>query len=161
MSSIINSMSRESLMSIASKVERLAGQDLRQLPTPGFDRSSLSEEDLLMGEIRAVVGNYAPQERHTSRGTVMASIPEISAMRRARHEAGLIPNVAPGQSIGQFSFNLETRELRVYNRVQEFRDSMFRSQREGDMTMINQLMERINALRATAPQAGSEFNETI
>jgi len=161
MSSLINSMSRESLMSIASKVERLAGQDLRQLPTPGTNFGSLSEEDLLMGEIREAIGRYAPQEPHNPRGRVGITPPEITAMRRARHEAGLIPNVAPGQSIGQFSFNPETREVRVYNNVQEWRDSMFRRQREGDMELVSQLMERINAIRETDTQAGSGVNITV
>ena len=149
-------------MRIAPKVESLANRDLTELAHPNPDQ--LSEEDLALREIRRVVGEYAPQERHSSRGTVMAPIPEISALRRARHEAGLLDGLAPGQSAGMHSFNTVTGEVRSYNSVEEFRASMFRAQREGEQNMISQLMEAINALRASNPQppsTGTGINVTI
>lgn len=162
-SSFINNISHAALMQIAPKVEKLANRNLTKLPHPDINRP-LSEEDLALREIRTALDAYAPREPHNPRGTMMAPIPEISALRRARHEAGLLKGAAPGQSVGMHSFNLETREVRTYNSVEEFRASMFRAQREQEQNMISQLMEAINALRATNPQplpVGGELNVTI
>ena len=146
-----SNISHATLMQIAPKVEKLANLNLRDLPHPDINRP-LTEAELALNEIRLALSAYAPQERHNPRGTMMAPIPEISAMRRARHEAGLLAGAAPGENVGMWMFDLETRQLQTFNSVAEFRNAIFQAQRDDEQNMVNRLMEAINALRATNPQ---------
>ena len=163
---IMSNISPQTLMRIAPKVESLAGRNLQELPHPNANR--LSQEDITLGEIRNAIGGYQTE----SRMTIAEAKESLMAMRRAgltearrmAHESGMLNNLRPGQHIASHSFNIETGEFRTYASDEEFRESMFRSQREFEQNMISQLMEAINAARATNPQPtdnGSGINITV
>ena len=149
-------ISTQTLARIAPKVEKLAGRNLQNLPHPDANRRS--QEDILLGEIRNEIGAYRPESQMTlsdAKESIMAMRRAgLTDARRAMHESGMLNNIRPGQHIASHSFNTETGEFRTYSSDAEFRDSMFRSQRESDQNMINQLMEAINAMRANNQNNG-------
>ena len=161
---IMSNISAQTLMRIAPKVENLAGRDLTQLPHPNVN--NLSQEDAVIGAIRSEIGEYQTESRMTideARESLMAMRRAgLTESRRAMHESGMLDNLRPGEFIAAHSFNIETGEFRTYANAAEARDSMFQRQRESEMNMINQLMDAINALRATdPPQDGGGINITM
>ena len=161
---ILSNISPQTLMRIAPKVENLAGRNLQELPHP--NAHNRSQEDIILGEIRTEIGAYQTEDRMTieeARESLMAMRRAgLTASRRARHESGMLDNVRPGEHIASHSFNIETGEFRTHTNDTEFREHMFRTQRESDQDMIRQLMEAITALRATdaQPQNVGGFNVT-
>lgn len=154
LANIMSNISSQTLMRISQKVESLAGRNLQELPHP--NANNRSQEDITLGEIRNEIGAYQTESRMTiaeaTESLMSMRRAGLTASRRAMHESGMLANLQPGQHIASHSFNLETGEFRTYANDAEFIDSMFRSQREFEQNMINQLMEAINALRATNPQ---------
>jgi len=162
----MSNISPQTLMRIAQKVESLAGRNLQELPHP--NANSLSQEDITLDAIRNEIGVYQTESRMTvdeaKESFMTMRRTGLTASRRAMHESGMLANLRSGQHIASHSFNIETGEFRTYANDAEFKDAMFRSQREFEQNMINQLMEAINALRATNPQqpeSGSNLNITV
>jgi len=161
----MSNISPQTLMRIAPKVESLAGRNLQDLPHPNANR--LSQEDRTLDAIRNEIGVYQTESRMTTaeiKESLMAMRRGgLTAARRAAHESGMLNNLRPGQHIASHSFNIETGEFITHSNDAEFREHMFRSQREFEQNMISQLMEAINALRATDAQAqnGGGINITV
>ena len=163
---IMSNISTQTLMRIAPKVESLAGRNLRELPHP--DANRLSQEDTTLGEIRNAIGAYQTESRMTmaeAKESLMAMRRAgLTESRRSMHESGMLANIRPGQHIASHSFNIETGEFITHASDADFREHMFNSQRDFEQNMINQLMEAINAARATNTQPadnGSGINITV
>jgi hypothetical protein len=161
---MIKNMSRESLMSIAPAVEQLSEIDLLQLSTSSTHGPS-AEAERLLNLIRRVLGQYAPQGGTHNPNGVAGSWPQwvTDAQRANRQWVG--NSVAPGQSTGnRGAFNLETGEFISFNSIEEMRAHMSQNQRGSDQDMVNQLMDRINAIKAEDSQAsnnGNGFDERV
>jgi hypothetical protein len=156
--SIIQNMSRESLMEIAPAVQQLSEMDLLQLTGRGTNGLS-TEADRLLDQIRRVLGRYAPTDssRNHSRG-VAGRFPQWvhDAMMTSFQQADR--NVAPGQRVGFGGFfNLETGEHIRFNSEEERRAHMTQGQRQSDQSMVNQLRDRINSLNTS----GNNIDETV
>jgi len=161
---MINSMSRESLMSIAPAVSQLAQMDLLSLPARNAGGPA-TEADRLLEQIRRVLSGYAPQgSPHNSRGVVGQWPQEIRDAMRESFLATDRSNVAPGQSVGFGGmFNPATGEHIRFNSQEERDAHINQSMRSSDRRMVNQLMDRINSLGGSGGMSvsGGSVDESV